>query len=126
MNGLSYKELTLEGADKFMMTSVGKGRGIFLQVEVVQKEDFIEIPQKDLQLLLSRFQGVFEEPTDLPPLRAQDHKIVLEERTSPISTRPYRYPCYHKTEIEKTVNELLNSGVIRPSSSPLFSPSVVS
>ncbi|KAF5477262.1 hypothetical protein F2P56_003913 [Juglans regia] len=44
------------------------------------------------------------------------------EGTSPISTRPYRYPYYQKTEIEKIVADLLKTGVIRPSSSPFSSP----
>lgn len=71
-----------------MVTSVGQGRGIFLQVEVVQKKNPIEVPPKDLQHVLNRFQGVFEEPMGLPPLRTHDHKIGLKEGTSPISTRP--------------------------------------
>lgn len=36
--------------------------------------------------------------------------------------RPYRYPCFQKTEIEKLVTEMLKSRVVRPSQSPLSSP----
>jgi len=36
--------------------------------------------------------------------------------------RPYRYPFYQKKEIEKIVQELLDSEVIRPSHNPFSSP----
>lgn len=35
--------------------------------------------------------------------------------------RPYRYPHYQKTEIEKLVDDMLKSGVIRPNISPYSS-----
>jgi hypothetical protein len=47
---------------------------------------------------------------------------VLKEGTSPISVRPYRYPYYQKSEIEKLIKELLVMGTIRPSQSPFSSP----
>lgn len=58
----------------------------------------------------------------IPPSRSQDHSIVLKEGTSPISVRPYKYPYYQKTEIEKLIKELLAMGTIRPSQSPFSSP----
>jgi hypothetical protein len=42
----------------------------------------------------------------------------------PIS-RPYRHPFSQKNEIEKMVQELLNAGVIHPSTSPYSSPIVM-
>jgi hypothetical protein len=39
--------------------------------------------------------------------------------------RPYRYPFYQKEEIEKIVQELLDSGMIRPSHNPFSSPVLV-
>jgi len=46
----------------------------------------------------------------------------LKEGTSPISVRPYRYPYYQKSEIEKLIKELLVMGTIRPNQSPFSSP----
>jgi hypothetical protein len=65
---------------------------------------------------------VFQEPKGIPPSRSHDHSIVLKEGTSPISVRPYRYPYYQKSEIEKLIKELLVMGTIRPSQSPFSSP----
>ncbi len=39
-----------------------------------------------------------------------------------MNVRPYRYPYFQKTEIEKIVKDLLASGVIHPSLSPFSSP----
>jgi len=66
-----------------------------------------------LQELVVEFEVVFEEPKGLPPQRSHDHQILLKEGTQPICVRPYRYPYYQKTEIEKIVKELLKSGVIK-------------
>ena len=44
------------------------------------------------------------------------------EGTAPICQRPYRYPHFQKSEIEKIVTDLLEVGSIRPSQSPFFSP----
>ena len=76
----------------------------------------------DLNQLLSNFSLVFQPPTILPPKRPHDHRIPLLPNTPPINVRPYRYPHYQKSEIEKIVREMLQIGLIRPSNSPFSSP----
>jgi hypothetical protein len=49
----------------------------------------------------------------------------LLKGTQPISVRPYRYPFYQKTKIERIVRELLELGVIQPSQSPFSSPVIL-
>jgi hypothetical protein len=69
---------------------------------------------------------VFSTPQGLPPSRGvHDHSISLLARSLPPNIRPYRHPFSQKNEIEKIVQELLNAGVIRPSTSPYSSPMVM-
>ena len=83
---------------------------------------FLPTQEADLQVLLNKFQSIFQPPSGLPPSRSHDHRIPLIERCKPPSARPYKYGPFQKTEIEKCVKELLDSGFIRPSHSPFSSP----
>jgi hypothetical protein len=76
----------------------------------------------DLTAVLDKFMQVFDTPTALPPNHSHDHRILLQPNSEPVSVCPYRYPYYKKTEIEKMVKELLESGLVRPSNSPFSSP----
>ncbi|CAM8940485.1 unnamed protein product [Rhodiola kirilowii] len=76
----------------------------------------------ELVQLLEQNRGVFTKPKGLPPARGVDHQLPLIQGTAPINVRPYRYPKYQKVEIEKLVQEMLQEGIIRPSSSPFSSP----
>ncbi|XP_052111623.1 uncharacterized protein LOC127742995 [Arachis duranensis] len=75
-----------------------------------------------VQLLLSEYQEVFKEPETLPPPREIEHQIHLQPGADPVNVRPYRYPHYQKEEIERLVEEMLQSGVIRESHSAFSSP----
>lgn len=57
----------------------------------------------DVQTLLEEFKSVFQIPENLPPPRGFDHHIHLLPNATPVNVRPYRYPHYKKTEMEKMV-----------------------
>nr|GMD89859.1 Transposon Ty3-G Gag-Pol polyprotein [Ipomoea batatas] len=61
-----------------------------------------------LQDLLLEFSAIFEPPKTLPPHRVFDHKIHLLPNSKPVNVRPYRYPYFQKSEIEKLVREMLD------------------
>lgn len=82
-------------------------------------------PFKPGEDLLQEYNDLFEEPQHLPPTRSHDHAIILKEGTDAINVRPYRYPAIQKNEIEKIVQEMLHSGVIRESRSPFSSPIIL-
>lgn len=75
-----------------------------------------------LKVILQEFKKLFVEPKGLPPDRSHNHKIILKQGVRPVNVKPYRYPHYIKGEIEKLITNLLQSGVVQPSSSPYFSP----
>jgi hypothetical protein len=99
--------------------------GVIAQLHAIQA---IETPpvSHDLQALLSKHQMVFSTTQGLPPSSGvHDHSIPLVPGSLPPNIRPYRHPFSQKNEIEKMVQELLNAGVIRPSTSPYSSPIVM-
>lgn len=57
--------------------------------------------------LLRGYVGVFDEPKALPPHRWGDHRIFLQPGVDPVNVRPYRYPYFQKTEIERLIREML-------------------
>lgn len=90
-----------------------------LRSEEVTKENPIWSPLTEVFL---EFKEIFGEPTELPPYRALDHHITLTPGTIPINVHPYYYPHFQKNEIECLTKEMLHQGLIRPSTSPFFSP----
>ncbi|MCO5599560.1 hypothetical protein L7F22_053666 [Adiantum nelumboides] len=83
--------------------------------------------QVDLELFnfLNQFQDVFIDdiPGELPPKRGDDdHMIELTPGSSPPNKPPYRVSQAQQEEIMRQVNELVEKGMVRPSSSPFCSP----
>jgi hypothetical protein len=72
--------------------------------------------------LLQEFLDLFNNPSSLPSIREVDHRITLKEGTEPVNVRPYRYAHYQKNEIEKQVQDMLTTEIVRPSTSPFSSP----
>jgi len=85
----------------------------------------LELPHNlasDVASILYSFPEVFQPPRGLPPARAHDHHISLMPNTAPVKVRPYRYPHSQNSEIAKIVSDMLQEGIIRPSTSPFSSP----
>ena len=75
-----------------------------------------------IPLQLWKFEYVFEWPETLPPKRGIEHHIHLKQGTNPVNVGPYRYAHQQKEEMERLVDEMLASGIIRPNTSPYSSP----
>jgi hypothetical protein len=76
----------------------------------------------DLQAILSKHQAVFSTPQGLSPsCGVHDHSIPLVPGSLPPNVLPYHHPFSQNNEIEKIVQELLQTGVIHPSTNPYSS-----
>ena len=65
------------------------------------------------------FPDVFlDELPGLPPDRDVEFKIELVPGTAPISRRPYMMPTNELAKLKIQLQELLDKGLIQPSSSP--------
>jgi hypothetical protein len=73
----------------------------------------------ELQQLLASFADIFEVPQSFPPSQDCDHHIPFITGVRPVQMRPYRYALALKTEIEKQVTKMLQSGITQPSKSEL-------
>jgi hypothetical protein len=121
LRGLSPSGFTLQDGARFLRPSSSSTKGFLLQIWAQDLGPSASPVPDPIRTLLLEFSPVFAEPHGLPPPRSFDHSITLHDPT-PVSVRPYRYPYFQKTEIERIVGELLHSGVIRPSQSPFSSP----
>jgi len=65
-----------------------------------------------------------EDLPGLPPDRDVEFVIELQPGTAPISRRPYRMPPNELAELKVQLQDLLNKGFIRPSSSPWGCPAL--
>ena len=75
--------------------------------------------------VVCEFLDVFpEDLAGLSPDSDTEFKIDLIPVTAPISRRPYRMPPNELAELKKQLQELLEKGLIRPSSSPWGCPAL--
>jgi hypothetical protein len=65
-----------------------------------------------------------DELPGMPPDRDVEFVIELHPGTAPISKRPYRMPPKELAELETQLQEVLDKGYIRPSSSPWGCPAL--
>ena len=68
---------------------------------------------------------MFQEPEGLPPKRGIQHEIQLQQDFPLPNIGMYRMSVMENDEIKKQIQELLDKGVIVPSSSPCGSPIVL-
>ena len=82
-------------------------------VNQVEGKNLADIP------VVCEYPNVF--PDDLPgmpPDRSVEFAIELQPEMAPISRRPYRMPPNELAELKKQLQDLLDKGYIRPSTSP--------
>ena len=125
LQGVSSNDMELVSAKAMEKTLYQSAKGWVLYI-CQQKETQSETETNlQLQPLCKEYEKVFGEVMGLPPKRSHDHQILLMPGTDPINLRPYRHPWEQKNVIERMVEEMLETGIIRNSRSPYASPVVL-
>lgn len=72
--------------------------------------------------VVQEFEDVFSALKELPPPRSNPFTINLEPGAKPIEKAPYRMALVELAELKKQLEDLMEKGFIRPSSSPWGAP----
>jgi hypothetical protein len=84
----------------------------------------MESPLKKIPVVCEYADVFPDELPGTPPNRDTEFAIELQPGTTPISKRPYRMPPAELAELKKQLQELLDKGFIRPSTSPWGCPAL--
>lgn len=110
----------MEGVEISQLTTVER-KGVFLQIVQQYQVNFMVRVDHKLEVVQQKYGGGFEKPRGLSPKRIRDHQINIIDMALRVFVRPYIYPFYQKSGIEKIAQELLDSCVVRSSQSPFSS-----
>jgi hypothetical protein len=138
MDWLTRHKGVIDCASRTITLSNDKGEKITFRSPVSQKsvaslnqaviEDQTEIAEKNPKKLedipiVQEYPEVFPEGlTTMPPKREIEFQIDLAPGTAPIYKRPYRMAANELAKVKKQVDEQLQKGYIRPSTSPWGAP----
>ncbi|KAJ7958669.1 Retrotransposon protein, putative, Ty3-gypsy subclass [Quillaja saponaria] len=113
---LTHKAIPIPAASSLMI--MGEQPAMVLAV-IKQLGDGEPVPPT-IQRVLKEYEGVMPNklPQTLPPRRGIDHEIELVPGIKPPAKAPYRMAPPELAELRKQLNELLESGFIRPSKAP--------
>jgi len=93
-----------------------------LTEEVFKTKNMSEEQKKTLHALLLKFRHVFDNASYVKTsLVDVSHEIELSE-AKPVTSAPYTVPFAHRETLRKTIEELLDAGLIRESKSPYGAP----
>jgi hypothetical protein len=84
----------------------------------------IELPLKKIPVVYEYVDVFPDGLPGMPPDWDIEFAIELQPGTTPISKRPYRMPPAELEELKKKLQELLDKGFIRPSTSPWGCPAL--
>ena len=84
-------------------------------------------PEQRQQLvsLITKYEGIFASNPKKPSLvKNMKHRIITDDAL-PVNKKPHRIPHAWNDEVDKQIKEMLDNGIIRPSSSPWNSPIIL-
>src|SRR6266542_3500935 len=125
MDWLTKYKGVISCATKSIQLTHPSGQEVEYQSEI-EAPDSIQLNQAQVAKgirIVDEFPDVFpEELPGMPPDRDIEFVIELVPGTSPIYKRPYKMDANQLAELKEQLQELLDKGFIRPSSSPWGAP----
>lgn len=107
------------------ITEVEASPAISPQMTIHWENIHQEAVRQQLYQLLREFQHVFaQSDTDLGRTTIVKHTIPTGQ-ARPVASKPYRIPHALQREVQSSLQEMLNKGIIRPSTSPWKAPVVI-
>lgn len=128
LQGHKSTQLQCSAISSTKLNNMCKNQSVANLIHVYALDDTIqveEITPGELKPLLDQFSDIFAAPTTLPPRRDCDHRIPLMAGAQPVNLRAYHHKPELKTEIERQVAELLESGIIQRNTSQFSSPAIL-
>jgi hypothetical protein len=130
MNWLAQHEAIIDTRKQTIQIKTGMGESQL----TIQLSSLEEVPGKAYSVVVEElinipvvrdFPDVFpEELPGFPPERDVEFSIELKPGTTPVSRRSYRMPSNELAELKTQLQDLLEKGFIRPSSSPWGCPAI--
>jgi hypothetical protein len=122
-NWMTWHQVVLDVANRIVeiQTSICGKFSLFLPSQETTRScafAMIELPLKKIPVVCEYVDVFPDELLGMPPDRDIEFAIELQPGTTPISKRPYRMPPAEFAELKKQLQELLDKGFIRPSTSP--------
>jgi hypothetical protein len=115
----------IQYANRTIMLTSPQGESILVSTDMstdAKGETMInhleEKPIENIKVVCEYPDVFVEELPGMPPDRDIEFSVELLPGTAPISKRPYRMDVKDLVELKKQIEELLEKGFIRPSSSP--------
>jgi hypothetical protein len=130
MNWLAQNKAIINVNQRTIQLSHGQEEvklSIPVSIPVKVSGHIFEVVVQEIQdiLVVCEFLDVFpEDSPELPLERDVEFVIELKPSTTPISRRSYRMPPNELAELKTQLQDLLEKGFIRPSSSPWGCPTI--
>ena len=95
------------------------------QSNIIHGKDISDNEKAQLRALISKYGDIFaSNPRKPTPVRNMTHRIITND-AQPVRMKPYRIPHAWDKEISDQVQQMLDNGIIRPSSSPWNAPVIL-
>lgn len=94
--------------------------------ETLRTDHLNQAERKSLFEICDEYKDIFYLPGDfLSSTNTVQHYIPIFRDSAPINVKPYRLPEKHKQEVNRQIQEMLDSNIIRPSTSQWNAPLIV-